>query len=281
VNPIAEVGLIVGRELKKNLQSAKGLVLSALSLLGGTGTTLALVKFEQWKRSEFGDVDPEALKVLQTQGYEKVYGDADMAKYLAEAPYVLFAMLMLTIWLAPLLVALTGFDSVSSDLQHRTVRYWAVRTRRTSYYVGKFFGLWSVVSLITLGMNLIIWILTVARGEASFATTFSWGIRFYAVSLPISAVWCGLALLVGSQFRTPILSLLVILATFFGVWFFLFLVPSVSGSVSWLAYAYPNYYDHLLLSPKIHQAGLGFAVCAGIAAALAGVGTLLFARRDI
>ena len=46
-------------------------------------------------------------------------------------------LLFMTIWLTPMLVALMGFDSISADIQHKGVRYWTLRTRRASYFVGK------------------------------------------------------------------------------------------------------------------------------------------------
>ena len=53
--------------------------------------------------------------------------------------------------LMPAVVLLLGFDSVSAERQHRTVRYWTIRTRRASYIVGKFLGLWATCGIVALG----------------------------------------------------------------------------------------------------------------------------------
>ena len=44
---------------------------------------------------------------------------------------------------------------MSGELQHRSVRFWTVRTRRWSYFIGKILGLWALVALITLVLNII------------------------------------------------------------------------------------------------------------------------------
>src|SRR5207249_987603 len=174
-------------------------------------------------------------------------------------------VLTLTVWLGPLLVAILGFDAVSAEVQHRSVRYWTVRARRWSYMVGKFLGLWAIVSAMTLSMHAFIWILVVARGDATFGTTLAWGLRFWAVTLPISAAWCGIATLVGSLFRSPILALLVTFASFFVLWL-AWIIGGVSGAEP-MMYAYPNFYEEWLLSPRIERAGLGLAACVAFAAA--------------
>jgi ABC-type transport system involved in multi-copper enzyme maturation permease subunit len=279
VNPIFEVGLVLARELRKSLRSVKGLILLTFSLLGGTAVSLLLVKAEQLKHSELHDASPEAMRELQEQLLTKVYNDPEMGKYLSEAPYVLLAILGVTVWLAPLLIALLGFDSVAGDVQHRTVRYWTVRTRRASYMVGKFAGLWAVVALITFLMHLFIWVVVIARGDATFGSTISWGLRFWAVTLPISAAWCGIATLVGSLFRTPLLALLTTFGVFFVMWLVWFI--GVVSRTDAMLYVYPNYYDAFLLSPKLDRLSIGVASCAAFAVASMGLCGFLFTKKDV
>src|SRR4029077_12246816 len=78
-----------------------------------------------------------------------------IAAYIAHMPLSLVTFLKVLVWIGPLLVALLGFDSVSGDLQHRSVRYWTVRSRRWSYLLGKFFGLWGIVSIVTLALTVL------------------------------------------------------------------------------------------------------------------------------
>lgn len=266
------------RELAKSFRSAKGIVLLLLSLLGGTGATLLLVKVQELKRVKLADVSPEAIRAMREEAMATAFGDPATGKALSEAPEVLLAVLMLTIWLTPMMIALLGFDAVSADLQHKTVRYWTLRTRRASYFIGKWAGIFGTVSLITLTMHAIIWGVCIARGEAPAATAFGWGLRFWLVTLPISAAWCGLAALVSSLFRAPVLALLVTLATFFALW--VLWVIGVQG-VHAFSYAYPNFYDAFLLSPRMDRAMIGLGACLGMAALYVGAGSALFARRDV
>jgi ABC-type transport system involved in multi-copper enzyme maturation permease subunit len=168
---------------------------------------------------------------------------------------------------------------VSGELQHRGVRYWTVRARRSSIFLGKFFGLWASVSVITLAMHALIWIVCIARGEANAATAIGWGLRFWSITLPISAAWCGLATLVGSLFRHPIISLLVIMASFFVLWL-MWVIGLVANSDP-LQYVYPNYWDLWLLSPRIDRSMTGVGVCAGFAALMLAGGSTIFVKRDV
>ena len=157
MNVFQETGLIAAREIRKNIRSAKGLVMVIISLLGGVATSLLLQKLRAMDEAQ---ISPEQLHALQQAMLEKKYGDLEMAKYLASAPPVLLALLLATVWLNPGLVAVMGFDGISGELQHRSVRYWTVRSRRVSYFAGKFLGLWAVISIVTFVMHALIWGLT-------------------------------------------------------------------------------------------------------------------------
>jgi ABC-type transport system involved in multi-copper enzyme maturation permease subunit len=188
-------------------------------------------------------------------------------------------MLIGTLWLAPLLVALLDFDAVSGELQHRTVRFWTVRVRRSSYMLGKYLGAWIAVLAVTFGMNAIVWASTAAVSGLPLASILRWGLEFFAVSIPISAAWCGIATLVGSQTRTPMLSLLFIFATFFGLW--LLRIGAGFSQAAWLGYLYPNVYDEFLLSPNAAMVAKGLLGTGLIAVVTTAAATLLFERRDV
>jgi ABC-type transport system involved in multi-copper enzyme maturation permease subunit len=279
VSPLFEIGLVAQRELRKSFSSAKGIALLVLSLLGGTGATLLLVKAQEFKREKLGDVSPELIHEAREKAATQIYGDPATGKALADAPEVLLAVLLLTIWLTPLIIGLLSFDSVSGDLQHKTVRYWTLRTRRWSYFVGKWAGVWGTVSVMTLAMHAVIWIVCVLRGEATAAAAFGWGIRFWLVTLPISAAWCALATFVGSLFKTPMVSLLVIFASFFLLWL-VWMIGQVAHTEA-LMYVYPNSFDALLLHPRIDRAMLGLAACLGTVALYLGAGSFVFKKRDV
>src|SRR5258708_12152906 len=105
MNPALEIWLIVARELRKNLRSAKGILLFVFSLLGGTGLSLLLLKLEELKRGRLGDVPPEALRAFREEAIAQGYGQ-ETAKSLANAPAVLLLALSITLLLRPPLLSL-------------------------------------------------------------------------------------------------------------------------------------------------------------------------------
>jgi hypothetical protein len=276
VSPFVEVELVTARELRKSFRSVKGIVLAAVSIAGGAGVAMLFAWLERVQRENL----PPGIDArdAQEQFFARWYGP-DTGKRLADCPYSLWIMLIGTLWLAPLLVALLDFDAVSGELQHRSVRFWTVRVRRSSYMIGKYLGAWISVLAVTFGMNVIVWGATGAVGGLPVGAVLAWGVQFFAVSIPISAAWCGIATLVGSQAKTPMLSLLFIFATFFGLW--LLRVSAGFSQTAWLAYLYPNVYDDYLLSPKavdVAKGLLGTGLIAGLTTAAA---TVLFQRRDV
>ena len=279
MSPLSEIRFVAQRELGKSFRSAKGIVLLVLSLLGGTGATLLLVKAQQLKRENFANADAETMRSLREDTATKIFGDPVTGKSLADAPEVLVAVLLLTIWLTPLVISLLGFDSVSGDLQHKAVRYWTLRTRRWSYFIGKFAGVWATVSMMTFSMHALIWLLCIIRGEAPAATALGWGVKFWLLTLPISAAWCAIATFISSLFRSPIIALLVMFSAFFGL-FLCWFIGQVAHTEA-LQYVYPNFYDAMLMSPRVDRWMTGLAACVGMAALYLGGGSYLFMKRDV
>lgn len=279
MSPVAEIRWVAQRELSRSFRSAKGIVLLVLSLLGGTAVTMLLVWIQKLKRENLADFSPEAIHAAREKAMSAAFNDPATGKALADVPEVLLAVFFITVWLTPMLISLLGFDSVAGDLQHKSVRYWALRTRRFSYIIGKWFGILATVSLITLSMHVLIWILCVARGEAPFATALGWGLRLWAITLPISAVWCAIATFVSSIFRAPILALLVTFAAFFTLW--LVWVIGMRAEADWLLYFYPNYYDALLIHHQPSRWAGGLAACLAMVGVYVGASSLLFTKRDV
>jgi ABC-type transport system involved in multi-copper enzyme maturation permease subunit len=287
VNPLLEIWLILAREFRKNIRSTKGLVMLGLSVLGAVASVMRLFE-DIWKKAE--GAGPEAFHDAKAQLFGRLYHDEKVGQHLADAPSRLVVFFFIAVWLVPMLVAVVGFDGISSDLQYRSVRYWTLRTRRSSYYVGKFLGLWAVIATLTLAMHGIVWIVMIARGDASAADTLSWGIRFWFIVVLIAGAWCAIGTLVGSFFRTPMVGLLLTCAAFFVMFFAGFILPNANAGtdpeeaskwVVFLRFLYPNSLDAWLLSPEPQRVVSGLAVCAAYALAASLLGSVAFARRDV
>jgi ABC-type transport system involved in multi-copper enzyme maturation permease subunit len=291
VNPLVEIRLVAQREVVKSIRSLKGIILAVLTVLGALVVSVVCVMIEGSQRAEAGAMSNEAFAAFKEQAFSKETGDAALAAHLASQPWSLIVFLKITIWLGPLLIALLGFDAIAAELQHRSVRFWTVRTRRTSFYLGKFLGLFALVSAITFTINLLAGTVVLVRGYVTIEQLVTSGLRYWLISLPIALVWAAIASFVSSRFRTPILALL----TTFGVFFMLWLV-GLGGFIerlrasfaaqqalpmSWYEYLYPNAYDDMLLSTQPVKVLTAIAILVGFAAVLGAAGSFLFARRDV
>jgi len=291
MNPVHEIGLLAARELRRGIRSAKGIALGALTLLGAFVASLVCVWIEGADRAKGSAESTQAYVELKRQLLEQATGDAKFAAYLASIPTSLLIFLKITVWLSPLLVALLGFDAVSGELQHRTVRFWTVRSRRWSYLAGKFVGLWVLVGAVTLALNVLAGSVALARGYVTPGELVRWGARAWFVAFCISGAWAAVATFISSCFRTPILALLTTFAAFFVSW-----IAGAGGFVSrqrqaldagiaphmaWYEYAYPNAYDTLLLSPETTKVLTALGILVGFMAITLAAGSFVFERRDI
>ena len=61
MSPLTEVGIVAQREIIKNFRSAKGIALSALTLLGAAGLSLIFILIEEAKRKLLQGATPEQM----------------------------------------------------------------------------------------------------------------------------------------------------------------------------------------------------------------------------
>lgn len=294
MSPTSEIWLIFQREMRKSIRSVKGIILVVLALLASAVAALVCIYAESSLREKLKITDTQQLYDLKEQAMLKAGYSVEMAHSLASVPVALQAFLKFTIWMGPGLVAILGFDSVSADVQHRAVRYWTVRTRRWTYMVGKFLGLWCTVSLVTLTLNVLAAVAVMIKGYMTPTAFFTWGLRFWITSALICSAWCSVAIFISAQIKTPLIALLVICFTFFVLW-----IPGMIGwfmranesidsdlpfsdmSLKWYEYVDPNGYDDLLLNPRWSMNLGGLVACLVFWLVFVGGGAALFERRDV
>jgi ABC-type transport system involved in multi-copper enzyme maturation permease subunit len=290
LSPAVEIRLIALRELRRNVRSLKGVALGVITLLGAFVAALACVSSEGAGRASAA-AENEVYGELKRRAIEKTTGDAALASYIASAPSSLLTFLKITIWLAPLLVALVGFDAVAGELQNRTVRYWTVRTRRSSYFAGKLLGLWGIVALMMLAIHVLADGVALAHGYVTVVQLFTWGMRFWVVGVLIAGAWAAIATFISASFRAPVVALMTTFAVFFALWLcgtvafasraMKDLATGVTAAPPWYEYLYPNAYDSMLLSPDAGKALTATVVLVGFVAIVMVGGSVLFQRRDV
>lgn len=273
MNPMQEVGHLVGRELRRSVRSAKGLVLFLLCAMGAAGTAMLISASERALKD--GHLDGSGA---QRQFLEGFY-DAAVASRLANVPGIVIWMLIGTVALAPGFVALLGFDAVSAELQFRSVRYWTVRMRRGSYFVGKVVSVFVLAALATFIAQTLGWGIAIARGVAPFGDTLSWGLVLWLTILPILLAWCALSVFLSSLVRTPILALLFNFGANFLLWM-CWLVGKLAEQ-PWVRFVYPNHVDSYLLSPASDRVAIGLVTTIVFAALFTVAGTFVFQQRDL
>lgn len=292
MNPVAETRFIVQRELRKSFRSIKGIILTILTVAGGGGLALLLAQSDavRQKTMHEQDVAPEELLALKQQMFGWWFMDKATGDHVGHAPFVLVFLFGVSIVLLPAVVLILGFDTISAERQYKSVRYWTIRSRRSSYILGKWLGLWATCSIVALGMHVLIWLACVIRGEAAFGEIVSWGFRFWLSSLPILCVWCAVAVFVSSLIRVPILALLGTAGIFF-VWWAIYIPFWFGGHTTnpregipdpkAICFIFPNFYDRFILSPHAGPFLTGCAVLFGFAALLLASSSVLFAKRDV
>ncbi|MDP9035274.1 MAG: ABC transporter permease [Myxococcota bacterium] len=291
MSPAVEIRLLVAREMRRSVRSVKGMALSALTLIGAFVTSLVCVWIEGLNRAGVGATSTPAFVEMKRALIEKATGDASFASYAASIPWSLITFLKITLWFGPLLIALLGFDSVAGELQHRSIRYWALRSRRASYFAAKVLGLWIMVGIITLAMNVLAAAVVLGRGYLTVGELLGWGLRFWGVAFVIFGVWAALATLVSSCFRSPMPALLSTVALFFVIWLLGLggLISRQAGAspeggankMVWYEYINPNSYDTLLLARDTTQVLAALGILLAFIAVTIGTGALLLQRRDI
>lgn len=278
----AEIGLTSARELKRNLRSAKGLVALVLYLLGGAGAGLLMLA--GLSRIGYEAADAAERTAAQRAALMRLYdGDTAVVDYLVGAPVLLLGLYGLMAFFLPLLTILLGYDQLAGEVQHRTIRYTAVRAHRASLVVGKAVALWVSGAVLTLIVAAVGSIGLIAAGRATAGAALGYGLHFWAAAIALGASYAGLTCLISSLVRTPVIALLLTVGTSMAVW----VVKRIAASdfaPSWFApvrYAIPGYWDDRLISPVVRDWGAGAGVCAAFAAVCVALACVILARRDV
>jgi ABC-type transport system involved in multi-copper enzyme maturation permease subunit len=256
MSPFRETALVLAHETRRNLRSAKTLVLlilySLATALSGFAFVTATRKLQEGLGPMTGgqELSAEQLSAMKMGGLSIIFGkDEALLRYLAGIPLVVIFFFWFTLHFLPLLTALMGFDQISGELQTRSLRFVSLRARRGSVLAGKVLAqavlLFGLTAIVNLGVFAYAALSTegFAVGEGLLSL-----VRFWLLGLAFASAYLGLAALASSLYRTPIFSLLTILCALIGFSILGFL--SRFESLSALAWAVPSHYEEGLYSPQ-------------------------------
>lgn len=253
-----------------------------LFVLGG-----AIPSLLQFRAVKFLGMDPtrgltqeESRQVFEQFLLKNSLYSPETAAHISHCPPLLFLLFYLTTVFAPFVVLLIGFDQISGDVQHRTLRYMAGRARREAIVGGKALGVWAVMGVMLLVLNITVWLLMLMTGASSAGAILTWGPVIWFFSLLSCAPFVGLICLISSFFRTPIVGLFLGMGLFFGLWvtnkaLFLF---DATRSATW---ALPFRYEDLVLSHDFKEVIGGAAGYLVWGVATSALAAFVVKKRDV
>jgi len=206
--------------------------------------------------------------------------DAVTAKHLSKCPPELFTYLFKgALFFLPWLILLVGFDLIAGEIQHRSIRYLAGRARRSALVAGKALGVWGVIAVMTLVLDVTVCTVMLIKGGYPVGLVFSWGSRIWIFTVAAAASYVGLTTLVSAFFRTPIVALFVGMAVMFVVLLMGWGLYKAELPAEW---AFPSVYESKILvsADPLHVVGGIAALIAWGAVMVAGAAAIV-SRRDI
>jgi len=287
MSPFRETLIIFTHETRRNLRSAKTLVLLILYALATTLSGVAFVtatrKLQEGITSMSGGqaLPAEQLNELKMSGLSMIFGkDETLIRYLAEVPLVVVFFFWFALLFLPLLTALMGFDQISGELQSRSLRFVSLRARRGSVLAGKVLAQVALLFGLTAIINLGIFAYAALSTEG-----FQVGVgllsllKFWLLGLVYASTYIGLSALCSTLFRVPIFSLLTTLCVLFSFW--LVAILSRFESLRFLGYAVPSHYESGLYSPEWAKLFSSLGAYGAFAAVFLSLAWLALRARDL
>jgi len=291
------------------MRSARMVTLLALYLAITALVTLGLLYFfGQFQAQIDGQaaasgVSPEVVRDRLRQSLlGELFGeDRALLGSLAAVPLIILLTFKTTLFFLPLCIVLMGFDQISGEIGPRSIRYLAVRARRSSILLGKYLSQATLLAGLVLVVDLAA--IAVARWQIpSFqpAAMAAMLLRCWLAASVLSLAYLALTSLCSTLFRSPALSLTYNCFVLFGLWLLDFIGSSAARSVeqareagerggtlaittalSWLRYAAPSHYSHDLLHPELPRLLESTAACAGFAAMFLVAGHAMLRRKPL
>jgi ABC-2 type transport system permease protein len=308
VEGIQEIGTVFAAEFRRAIRSGRVVVLLALYsmfsllVLFAVGWVSNGIRHQVETRIEASGGDVHAADQLATEARKPVLSllfsdDEVWIEAVKEVPMVVLVVFKLALLFLPLYVALMGFDQISGEVGPRSIRYLAVRARRSSIMFGKFLS----QAAVLLGLVLFVdaWIFVYARvSDPDFTTgvMLLTLLKFWIASIVFSLAYLSLTTCCSALFRSPPVSLVFNLAMLFVFWMvdavgsrFVTKVPGVlddgppevQSPLAYIRYLSPSHYSSDLLHPHLSHFGVSGAAYAVFAAIFLSAAYGILRVRDL
>jgi ABC-2 type transport system permease protein len=211
---------VFGAELRRALKSPRVLLVLLLYIAFSAGVVLitgylgrqAQAQVEAQGQGTEGLQSPKAALVA-------MLFDRALVEPLLDIPAVLLVVFKLGLLFLPAYIAVLGFDSVSAELQTRSLRYLSVRTSRTALALGKALALAAVVLLLVTVVHLGAFGYALSSvPEFSFAEALRTWPKFWGTTALVGVGMAAFTILCSTASRSPALSLTLNFAALLGFW---------------------------------------------------------------
>jgi ABC-type transport system involved in multi-copper enzyme maturation permease subunit len=295
-----EIRAVWAGEVQRAVRSGWAMALVVLFLFG-QGLLLAVVGYltggaAKLTQSGGGSVDALAQKKAFLTFFSS-YSEATIDS-IARLPTVLLVAFAATTLVAPLFIALMGFDQVAGEVAPKSMRYLIVRVRRTSIVIGKY--LTQLTVLLGILALCVVAMVGTAKGlapEFGWGETFTWGLKLLLAIGVIGVTYAALTTLCSSVAGNGALALFLNLIVLFSFWLVSLLgnrvrLPGTLNAVgldatkeesalAYLRYLVPSEFEHRLLSPDALEYATGLLAYLGFAVVFLALARLALQRRDL
>jgi ABC-2 type transport system permease protein len=213
---------IFGAELRRALKSPRVLLVLLLYIAFSAGVMLFagfLARQAQSQGAAAGQ-DMGSLQSPKAALLAFLFGqDRSLVESLINLPAVLLVVFKAGLLFLPAYVAVLGFDTVSAELQTRSLRYLTVRTSRTALVLGKALALGAVVLLLVTVVLLGAFGYAVSSGpDFSLAEAARAWPRLWGTTVLVGLGMAALTTLCSTLSRAPALSLTLNFAMLLAFW---------------------------------------------------------------
>jgi ABC-2 type transport system permease protein len=219
---LTDIWIVFSVELRRALRSPRVLLVLLLYLAFSAAVMFAAGFLAHQAQAQLTAQGQSAETLMSPKAglLALLFGqDRALLESLLQLPAMLLVAFKLGLMFLPAYVALLGFDSVSSELQTRSLRYFTVRTSRTAIALGKGLALAAVVLVLVTVVHLGAFAYAVASlPDFTLADAARNWPRLWGTTALVGLGMAALTTLCSTASRAPALSLTLNFAALLAFW---------------------------------------------------------------